>query len=122
MKTKKLIMQSLVISIGFMGLYSCKKDAINTNNENVVSTDQYFKTAVELQAGTNAIYATVRGINLVAREWYFLHDLRSDDVAAGGSQLEVPRAQILNGNVDPTNSVMNAVWNGLYTVIHRANT
>lgn len=115
-------MQSLVISIGFMGLYSCKKDALNTNNENVVSTDQYFKTAVELQAGTNATYATVRGINLVAREWYFLHDLRSDDVAAGGSQLEVPRAQILNGNVDPTNSVMNAVWNGLYTVIHRANT
>ncbi|SEL09425.1 Starch-binding associating with outer membrane [Olivibacter domesticus] len=115
-------MQSLVISIGFMGLYSCKKDALNTNNENVVSTDQYFKTAVELQAGTNAIYATIRGINLVAREWYFLHDLRSDDVAAGGSQLEVPRAQILNGNVDPTNSVMNAVWNGLYTVIHRANT
>jgi len=121
MKTKKRIIQFLAISIGF-SLYACKKDALNTNNENVVSTDQYFKTAGELQAGTNAIYATVRGINLVAREWYFLHDLRSDDVAAGGSQLEVPRAQILNGNVDPTNSVMNAVWNGLYTVIHRANT
>jgi len=122
MKTKKTILYTLLISVGFLGLYSCKKEALNTTNENVVSTDQYFKTASELQAGTNAIYTTVRGINLVAREWFFLHDLRSDEVAAGGSQLEVPRGQILNGNVDPTNSVMNAVWNGLYTVVHRANT
>lgn len=112
---------SILISIAGIS-YSCKKDALNTNNENVVSTDQYFKTASELMSGTNAIYATVRGVSLVAREWYFLHDLRSDEVAAGGSQLEVPRGQILNGNTDPTNSVMNAVWNGLYMVIHRANT
>ncbi|QNL47928.1 RagB/SusD family nutrient uptake outer membrane protein [Olivibacter sp. SDN3] len=112
----------LVIILSFLSIYSCKKDALDTSNENVVSTDQYFQTGDELLAGANAIYATVRGINLVAREWFFLHDLRSDEVAAGGSQLEVPRGQILNGNVDPTNSVMNAVWNGLYTVVHRANT
>ena len=32
--------------------------------------------------------------------------------------MEVPRAQILNGTCDPTNSVMNSVWNALYTTIH----
>ena len=58
----------------------------------------------------------------MAREWFFVHDLRSDDVATGGSQLEAPRNQILLGVVDPANPVMNAVWNSLYTVIHRANT
>ncbi|MGJ1364355.1 RagB/SusD family nutrient uptake outer membrane protein [Sphingobacterium spiritivorum] len=119
---KKIIIKILLISASSFALFSCNKDALNTANTNVVSTDQYFQTAAELQAGVNAIYTTIRGVKLVSREWYFIHDLRSDEVAAGGSQLEVPRGQILIGNVDPTNSVMNAVWNGLYITIHRANT
>ncbi|WP_432713857.1 RagB/SusD family nutrient uptake outer membrane protein [Pedobacter sp.] len=110
--------------IGVMALCTmnaCKKD-LDTTNPNVVPTDSYFKTATELVAGTNSIYAAWHGTGLVAREWYFLHDLRSDDVVTGGSQLESPRNQILIGVVDPANPVMNSVWNTLYTVIHRANT
>lgn len=108
--------------IGLMALcYSCKK-ALDTTNPNVVPTDSYFKNSAELVAGTNSIYAAWHGTSLVAREWFFLHDLRSDDVATGGSQLESPRNQILIGVVDPANPVMNAVWNTLYTAIHRANT
>lgn len=108
--------------IGLMALcYSCKK-ALDTTNPNVIPTDSYFKNSAELVAGTNSIYAAWHGTSLVAREWFFLHDLRSDDVATGGSQLESPRNQILIGVVDPANPVMNAVWNTLYTAIHRANT
>lgn len=110
--------------IGLMVLctmYSCKKD-LDTTNPNVVPTDSYFKNSAELVAGTNSIYAAWHGTSLVAREWFFLHDLRSDDVVTGGSQLESPRNQILIGVVDPANPVMNAVWNTLYTAIHRANT
>lgn len=110
--------------IGLMALctiYSCKK-ALDTTNPNVVPTDSYFKNSAELVAGTNSIYAAWHGTSLVAREWFFLHDLRSDDVVTGGSQLESPRNQILIGVVDPANPVMNAVWNTLYTAIHRANT
>jgi len=102
-------------------LFSCKKD-LDTTNPNVVPTDSYFKNSAELVAGTNAIYAAWHGTGLVAREWFFLHDLRSDDVVSGGSQLESPRNQILIGVVDPANPVMNAVWSTLYTAIHRANT
>ena len=75
-----------------------------------------------MQKGTNAIYSVVHSAGLIAREWYFLHDLRSDDVKSGGGQLEVPRAQLLNGAVTPANAVMNSVWNGLFIVIHRSNT
>jgi hypothetical protein len=102
-------------------LYSCK-ESLDTTNPNVVPTDSYFKTSGELVAGTNSIYAAWHGTSLVAREWFFLHDLRSDDVVSGGSQLEAPRNQILIGVVDPANPVMNAVWNTLYTAIHRSNT
>jgi len=101
---------------------SCNKDKLNTVNQNVVSTSNYFTTAAQLVEGTNAIYSAWHGSNLVGREWFFLHDLRSDDVATGGSQLEAPRHQILLGVVDPANPIMNSNWNSLYAAIHRACT
>jgi len=122
MKNIRLYAAVMILGlITILTLHSCKKD-LETTNPNVVPTDKYFKNASELIAGTNAIYAAWHGTGLVAREWFFLHDLRSDDVVSGGSQLEAPRNQILIGVVDPANPVMNAVWNTLYTAIHRANT
>jgi starch-binding outer membrane protein, SusD/RagB family len=104
-----------------LGLVACEKklDKTNTSYPDLAG---YFKNSEELLRGTNSIYSIYHGGQLVGREWYFIEDLRSDDVSAGGGQLEVPRAQILNGNTTPDNSVMNSVWNGWYTVIHRANT
>jgi hypothetical protein len=102
-------------------VFSCTKD-LDKSNPSYPTLNSYFKSSSELLNGTNAIYAIFHSGGLVGREWFFLHDLRSDDVSAGGGQLEVPRAQILNGATDPANAVMNSVWNGLYTVIHRANT
>jgi hypothetical protein len=101
--------------------YSCKKSDLDTTNVNAVTTDQYYKNATELTKGVNAVYKAVQSLNLVSREWFFIHDLRSDEVSPGGSQLEVPRAQMLAGTFDPTNSVLNSVWNGWYQVIFRAN-
>lgn len=103
-------------------ILSCNKDKLNTINGNVVASTNYFNTSGQLQEAVNATYGTWRGSNLVGREWFFLHDLRSDDVSTGGSQLEAPRYQILLGVVDPSNPIMNSNWNNLYTVIHRANT
>src|SRR4051812_12416203 len=116
MKKNNIIIAGLLIMV-----LACNKD-LNKTNPSYVKLDDYFKNSSELLSGTNAIYSTVHGGYLVAREWFFLEDLRSDDVSSGGSQLEVPRAQILNGAITADNSVMNSVWNGLYTVIHRANT
>ncbi len=47
--------------------------------------------------------------------------LRSDDVSAGGGQLETPRNQLLNGVHDTGNAVMSNVWTNYYRAIHRAN-
>jgi starch-binding outer membrane protein, SusD/RagB family len=116
MKKNNIIIAALLIVT-----LACNKD-LDKTNPSYVTLDDYFKNSSELLSGTNAIYSTVHGGYLVAREWFFLEDLRSDDVSSGGSQLEVPRAQILNGAITADNSVMNSVWNGLYTVIHRANT
>jgi len=117
--TYKLI--GFIVLLFVLPVISCDKN-LDKHDPNSIVLSQYFKTANELLGGTNAIYSVLHGGNLVGREWFFLHDTRSDEVATGGSQLESPRAQLLTGVHDPTNSVMNSVWNALYTLIHRANT
>jgi starch-binding outer membrane protein, SusD/RagB family len=102
-------------------LPACNKDALDKVNPNGGTPDSYYANAIELTQGVNAIYALVQGTNLVGREYFFTHDLRSDDVATGGGQLEAPRAQLLTGSHTPANAVMNSVWNGFYRVILRAN-
>src|SRR5690625_3883974 len=114
----------MILAVFFMltgiVVFSCERD-LDLTDPSYQTTDNYYENSDELLAGTNAIYSSLHSGQLVAREWYFLHDLRSDEVAAGGGQLEVPRRQILSGSVSPDNAVMNDVWNGLYTVIHRSN-
>jgi len=122
MKNRKIYLKILITGLLItIGIISCDKNLDKTDPNSVVVT-QFFKNSAELQSGTNAIYSVMHGGNLVGREWFFLHDTRSDEVATGGSQLEAPRAQLLTGVHDPTNSVMNSVWNALFTLIHRANT
>lgn len=111
----------IFIACLLLGGISCTKD-LDKNNPSYVPLDKYFKNSSELQSGTNAIYSTFHASTLIGREWFFVHDLRSDDVSSGGGQLEVPRGQILNGATTADNPVMSAVWQGLYIVIHRSNT
>ncbi|MEZ0485202.1 RagB/SusD family nutrient uptake outer membrane protein [Fibrella aquatica] len=100
---------------------SCNEDELNKLNPNGVTFETYFNNANELTAGVNSIYALVQSNSLASREWFFTHDLRGDEMATGGGQLEAPRAQLLNGVHDTGNSVTGSVWRGWYRAIHRAN-
>ena len=114
----KLVMAILLV---FTSMVSCdeKLDVLDENNPTV---DSYFKTASELQNGVNAIYSTLRSAELVGREWFFTHDMRSGECSPGGAQLEAPRAELLKqGSPAPSNSVMSNVWTGAYQMINRAN-
>lgn len=112
----------LVTGILFLGLISgCKEEVLEKSNPNGVTVDNYYKNGVELTSAVTAIYASAKSNALTSREWFFLHDLRSDDVASGGGQLETPRNQLLLGSHDAGNAVMGSVWTGYYRLIHRAN-
>lgn len=102
-------------------LPACNKDSLNKVNPNGSKPDLFYSNAVELVQGVNGIYALIQGNNLVGREYFFTHDLRSDEFATGGGGLEAPRAQLLNGTMTPSNAVMNSVWNGFYRTVLRAN-
>lgn len=91
-------------------------------DENRPTTESYFGTADELQAGVNAVYSAMRAPGLVGREWFFLHHTRGDEMASGGGHLEAPRRELLIQSTPSTsNAVMTDVWRSLYIMINRAN-
>jgi starch-binding outer membrane protein, SusD/RagB family len=117
MKTRILI--STIV--GCLIAAGCGDDALLKTNVGNQTTETYFKDGAELGRGLNGVYAALQNNNLHGREYFFMHDLRSGEMAAGGGQLEPPRAQILIGAQAPSNGVLTPVWQALYFVIHRAN-
>ena len=102
-------------------IFACNKK-LNQLDQNNPTTESYFKTALELQNGVNAVYSSMRGGNLIGREWFFTHDMRGSETGSGGAQLEAPRAELLTQpTASPSNAVMTSVWNGCYQMINRAN-
>lgn len=116
---KKILIFSSLLVLG--AVVGCNEQDLDKVNPNGVTFDTYFNNGDELTAGVNSIYAMVQSNSLVSREWFFTHDLRSDEMASGGGQLETPRNQLLIGVHDPGNSLVNAMWRGWYRTIHRAN-
>lgn len=116
-----LIKYSSVVILTSLSIVACDS-RLDTTDKNNPTTASYFKTAVELQNGVNGIYSILRGGEIVGREWFFMHDMRSAEAGSGGPQLEAPRAELLNQpSPAPSNSVMTSVWNGCYHMINRAN-
>jgi len=117
-------MKKIIFITSFFGLatvMSCNDSVLDKVNPNGVTFETYFTNDNELIAGVNGAYAILQGFGLGAREWFFLHDLRGDEMATGGGQLEAPRNQLLIGVNDPANSVANSVFTGWFRTIHRAN-
>lgn len=112
-----LLLVIAVVSI----VTSCDEDLLNTKNPNQITDDAFYTTLDQIGTSVTAIYAVLQGNRMVGREYFFVHDLRSDEMKAGGGQLEVPRAQLLNGSHTYTNAVMTDLYRGLFTMVHRAN-
>ncbi len=115
----KMLIGTLILCI--VSIIACDKK-LNVLDKNNPTTESYFKTAVELQNGVNAVYSSLRAGNLIGREWFFTHDMRGSETSSGGAQLEAPRAELLKQpSPSPSNAVMTSVWNGCYQMINRAN-
>ncbi|MCE7058091.1 RagB/SusD family nutrient uptake outer membrane protein [Algoriphagus sp. AGSA1] len=117
MKTRSTLL-AIIMSVGMI---ACDEEVLNPVNPNQLGTETFYRTGPQLVAAVNAVYATLQGNNLYNREYFFLHDLLSDDVESGGAQLEAQRAQVLNHGFDGSNPLIEANWRGWYRLIHRAN-
>jgi len=117
MRSKIIITATLLL----IGIVSCDEEKLNPINPNQLSVETFFVSGPQLEAGVNAIYSALQGLDLYIREYFFFHDMLSDDVESGGGQLEAHRNQIVQGAIDPSNPVIVSNWRGWYRVIHRAN-
>lgn len=115
---KKFLLMAMAV---VLTVASCNEDLLNTKNPNQLTDEAFYTTLEQIGTSVNAVYAVLQGNRMVGREYFFVHDLRSDDMKAGGGQLEIPRAQLLNGAHTYTNSVLTDVYTGLFTMVHRAN-
>jgi starch-binding outer membrane protein, SusD/RagB family len=118
MKKRKLIL-SLVGLLVFN--LSCNESLLDKTNPNEFTPDSFYQTDSHIVGAVNAVYSSLQSLDLFCREYFFLHDMRGDDVASGGGQLETHRAALLGGNHDTSNGVLGQVWRGWYRVIHQAN-
>lgn len=108
------------VALGLLLFSSCNEDILDKDNPNQLVTETYFKTSEQLEASVNAVYAGLQTNNLWVREYFFLHDMLSDDFKVKGN-LEAPRLAALNYDIAPSNKLVQDVWQGLYRMIHRAN-
>ncbi|WPP52662.1 RagB/SusD family nutrient uptake outer membrane protein [Catalinimonas niigatensis] len=111
----------LTLSVFFLFFSSCNDEILDKDNPAQLSTATFFRSEDQALAAINAVYAALQANNLYNREYFFLHDLLSDDNQSGGAQLEAPRALILNYAFDGSNPLINAVWTGMYRIVLRAN-
>lgn len=100
---------------------SCDDDVLDKDNPNEFTSEIFYQNDTQIVAAVNAAYSSLQSVDLFCREYFFVHDLRSDDMGSGGGQLETPRAQLLTGTHDAANSLLTSVWRGWYRVIHQAN-
>ncbi len=116
---KRKIILSL---IGILGCtLSCNDNVLDKSNPNEFTPDTFYRNGPQIIGAVNAVYSSLQSLDLFCREYFFLHDLRSDDMGSGGGQLETHRGQLLNGTHDPSNGVLTQVWQGWYRLIHHAN-
>jgi starch-binding outer membrane protein, SusD/RagB family len=116
---KRKLILSLIGVLAFS--FSCDDSVLEKENPNEFTPDSFYKNGTQIVGAVNGVYSSLQSLDLFCREYFFLHDLRSDDVATGGGQLETHRAQLLNGTHDPSNGVLSQVWRGWYRLIHQAN-
>lgn len=111
----------ITIGLIFFIISSCNDEILDKDNPAQLSTATFFASDDQAIAAINSVYAALQANNLYNREYFFLHDLLSDDCQSGGGQLEAPRARVLNHVFDGSNPLVEAVWRGMYRIVLRSN-
>ncbi|HJR99978.1 MAG TPA: RagB/SusD family nutrient uptake outer membrane protein [Flavobacterium sp.] len=116
---KKIFITTTVL-IGLLFTSSCDNELVQSN-PNSLTTEQYWKTENDAQAGVNAIYAMSYKDGLWARWIYFRLDLTSDEGYSNSPWIELAdwtRFNYINYNFWEGNVV---TWRDTYKAIFRCN-
>jgi hypothetical protein len=110
----------LLLGLLSIGTYSCSEDDLTQLNPNLVTPENYFNTAGELEAAVLSGYGTLRAQHLTARHYFFLNDLM-DDHHIGTSALQIA-PELVRGQQVPASIHIRQLFDAYYDLVHRENT
>lgn len=95
---QNIFKQVALIGFFLISIVACE-DKLNIFDKNNPTTESFFKTAIELQNGVNAIYSTLRSGQLVGREWFFTHDMRGGEFFSRRTTIGSSQGRIIKGTL-----------------------
>ncbi|MFC5409058.1 RagB/SusD family nutrient uptake outer membrane protein [Larkinella bovis] len=113
----KKILPFLLVGALVMG---CSEKALDAQNVNELTTDNYYKTEEDALKAVNAAYATLASPDLYSQIIHLTQELMSDEtdatVSTSPSLIAMREAE-----ADASNEVFNFLWSGCYQGVYRAN-
>lgn len=117
MKTRyKLLLPMLLLSAT-----ACKKDFLDEQPLDFLSTTNSYNTLANFQAATNNLYSLVRIEFYTRNETSPMDYLYGTDIVFDGSP-SVDRFTNYAATLDPSGNTVNTHWQGLYKIVAEANT
>lgn len=110
---------SLLLSAG---LISCGDDFLDRAPKGELTSDNFFKDAVQAEQSVNAIYSHLRNFNVHVFSYIGITDIASDDADKGSVPGDAGFLQDINDfTFDANNTAVNGIWRGYYQGVFRAN-
>lgn len=109
------------VVLAVLCLASCK-DFLATQPKGQLTTANFFQTAQQAIAATNATYSMMRDWSVHVFAWIGMTDIVSDDATKGSIPGDASfLGDLDNLNFDPGNIAFSTTWQGYYQGIYRAN-
>lgn len=102
-----------------LSLLACSEDFLNLKNPNANDSGTFFTNGKTLTQSVNSIYQVMNNEPMMARKWFFLFDLLSNEGTTtinGGSEFQ----QLSFAVYDATNPCFIGVWQGMYKMAMRS--
>lgn len=115
---KHLISYKLAAVILLFGtfLISCKKGFLNKENPNDITAGAFFETPAQVQQAVNTLYPAISAVRMA-----FEQNARGGDATLTSGAFDIQIAYF-NFQSTPESGDTDAMWEGIYSMIYRANT
>lgn len=117
----KLVTYSLGLTMT-AGLVACGDEFLDKAPKGELTSDNFFKDALQAEQSVNAIYSHLRNFNVHVFSYIGVTDIASDDADKGSVPGDAGFLQDINDfTFDANNTAVNGIWSGYYQGIFRAN-
>lgn len=114
---------SVSLSIAILGgMASCGDEFLDRAPKGELTSDNFFKDALQAEQAVNATYAHLRNFNVHVFSYIGITDIASDDADKGSVPGDAGFLQDINDfTFDANNGAVIGIWGGYYQGVFRAN-